>query len=155
MTSCSKPRGFILVESTQIRWFSRWSGWVGWSSRAVAQQRPWVSKLGLKGLSDYHSNETAVEADCGGPVGQINGLLSWHVYSKKESWKTALNLTEKGQNAVRKMKSTTGKKRTELLTLTLGEMHYGRNKGDDNDDGWEPVEPITSPCDSSSAKKSV
>jgi hypothetical protein len=29
----------------------------GWSSRAVAQRRPRVLKLGLKGLSDYHSNE--------------------------------------------------------------------------------------------------
>ncbi len=34
----------------------------GWSGRAVAQRRPRVSKLGLKGLSDYHSNEIAVEA---------------------------------------------------------------------------------------------
>jgi hypothetical protein len=28
-------------------------------------------------------------------VGQIIGLLSWHVYSKKESWKAALCLTKK------------------------------------------------------------
>ncbi len=32
------------------------------SGRAAAQRRPRVSKLGLKGLSDYLSNETAVEA---------------------------------------------------------------------------------------------
>jgi hypothetical protein len=31
-----------------------------------------------------------------GPMGQIKGLLSQHVYSKKESWKTPLSLTEKG-----------------------------------------------------------
>ncbi len=43
-----------MIESTQIRWF--------WSGRAAAQRRPRVSKLGLKGLSDYHSNEIAVEA---------------------------------------------------------------------------------------------
>jgi hypothetical protein len=36
--------------------------WGGRSGRAAAQQRPRVSKLGLKGLSDYHSNEIAVEA---------------------------------------------------------------------------------------------
>jgi hypothetical protein len=36
----------------------------GWSGRAVAQQRPRVSKLGLKGPSDYYSNERAVEAAC-------------------------------------------------------------------------------------------
>jgi hypothetical protein len=32
------------------------------SSSSVAQQRPRVSKLGLKGLSDYCSSEIAVEA---------------------------------------------------------------------------------------------
>jgi hypothetical protein len=32
-----------------------------WSGRALAQRRPRVSKLGLKGLSDYHSDEIAVE----------------------------------------------------------------------------------------------
>ncbi len=37
----------------------RWEG--GWSGRAAAQRRPIVSKLGLKGTSDYHSNEIAVE----------------------------------------------------------------------------------------------
>jgi hypothetical protein len=42
----------------------------GWSGSAVAQQRPIVSKLGLKGLSNSHSNEIAVEAARGGgPVG--------------------------------------------------------------------------------------
>jgi hypothetical protein len=39
-----------------------------------------------------------------GPVGQIKGLLSQNVYSKKESWKTAPNLTEKGQKAAHKIK---------------------------------------------------
>ncbi len=51
-----------MVESTQIRWFLRRSGRGGWSDRAIVQRRSKVSKLGLKGLSDYHSNETAVEA---------------------------------------------------------------------------------------------
>jgi hypothetical protein len=70
--------------------------------------------------SDYHSNEKAVKAARRGPVGIIKGLLSGHVYSKKESWKTALSLTEKGQKAARQMKSTTDKKE-ELLTLTPGD----------------------------------
>ncbi len=105
-----------MVESTQIRWSSRQSGEGGWSSRPVSQRRPRVSKLGLKGLTDYHSNETAVEAARWGPVGRIKGLLSLH-YSKKDSYKTALSLTEKGQKAARQMKSTTDIKE-ELLTLT-------------------------------------
>ncbi len=33
----------------------------GWSVRAIAQLRPRVSKLGLKGLSDYYTSEIAVE----------------------------------------------------------------------------------------------
>ncbi len=61
-TFCFRPREITLMESTQIRWFLRWSGRGGWSGRAVAQQRPRVSKLGLKWPSDYHSNEIAVEA---------------------------------------------------------------------------------------------
>jgi hypothetical protein len=40
-----------------------------WSGRAVDQQRPGVSKLGLKGLSDYYSNKIAVEVARRGPVG--------------------------------------------------------------------------------------
>jgi hypothetical protein len=43
-------------------------------------------------------------------VGRRKGLLSPHVYSKKESWETALNLTEKGPKAARQMKRTTDKK---------------------------------------------
>jgi hypothetical protein len=40
-------------------------------------------------------------------VGRIKGLLSQHVNSKKESWKTAVSLTEnKGQKAACQMKST-------------------------------------------------
>ncbi len=45
-----------------------------------------------------------------GPVGQIKGLLSRHVYSIKESWKAALCLTSKGQKAACQRKSTTDKK---------------------------------------------
>jgi hypothetical protein len=51
-----------LIKSTQIRWCWKKSGGGGWSGRAAAQRRPRVSKLGLKGLSDYHSIEIAVEA---------------------------------------------------------------------------------------------
>jgi hypothetical protein len=38
------------------------SGGGGWSSRAGAQRRLRVSKLGLKGLSYFYSSEIAVEA---------------------------------------------------------------------------------------------
>ncbi len=61
-TSCIKLKRDFLVESSQIGWFSRQSSMGGWFGRAATQWRPRVSKLGLKGLSDYHSNETAIEA---------------------------------------------------------------------------------------------
>jgi hypothetical protein len=96
-------KGIILVKSTQIWWFSKWSGRGGWSGRAIAQRRPRVSKLGLKGLSDYHSNETALEAARQGASEPNKGLLSWHVSQKGElkssSWlnkkKAKGNLPEK------------------------------------------------------------
>jgi hypothetical protein len=47
----------------------------GWSGKAVAQQRSRVSKLGLKGLSNYYSNEIAVEATRRGTVGRIKGYF--------------------------------------------------------------------------------
>ncbi len=59
-----------MVESTQIRWFLRRSGWGGWSGTAIAEQRQRVSKLGLKGLSDCHSNKIAAEAARLGASGQ-------------------------------------------------------------------------------------
>ncbi len=65
----SSQRGIILVKSTQIRRFSRQSGGGGWSGRAVAKQRPRVSKLGLKGLSNCHSNETVAETARQGVIG--------------------------------------------------------------------------------------
>jgi hypothetical protein len=68
-----QAKGGSLVESTQIRWFSRWSGGVGWSGRAVAQQMPRVSKLGLSGLSDYYSNEIEVKAARRGARGPKKG----------------------------------------------------------------------------------
>jgi hypothetical protein len=49
--------------------FSRRSGGGGWFSRAVAQRRPRVSKLGLKELSNYYSNKMAVEAARQGAIG--------------------------------------------------------------------------------------
>ncbi len=81
-----------MVESTQIRWFSRRSGGGGWSSRAVAQQMPRVSKLGLKQLSDYFSNETGVEVarqEAGGP--NKKATLTEYLL-KKETWTTASSL---------------------------------------------------------------
>jgi hypothetical protein len=56
----------------------------GWSGRAVAQQRQRVIKLGLMGLSDYHSNEIAVESARRGARGPYNKGYYHRTYTKKE-----------------------------------------------------------------------
>ncbi len=55
-----------MIESTQIRWFSIRLGGGGWFGRAL---RPRVSKLGLKGPSDYYSNDIAVHTTSRGASG--------------------------------------------------------------------------------------
>jgi hypothetical protein len=57
----------------------------GWSGRAIAQRRPSVSKLELKGLFDYHSNEIAVKAARREAGGLNKGLLSRNIYSKERA----------------------------------------------------------------------
>jgi hypothetical protein len=66
----------------------------GWSGRAVAQQRPRVSKLGLKGLSDYDSNEIEVKAARQGACGPNKRATLTDALSKRESCATAPSLTE-------------------------------------------------------------
>jgi hypothetical protein len=53
-------------------------------------------------------------------VGWIKGLLSLNIYSKRESWTTALSLNEQGQKGGSPEKNTTIKK--ELLTLSPGNV---------------------------------
>ncbi len=72
-----------MVKSTQIRWFSKQSGGGGWSGRAVAKRRPRVSKLGLKGLSHSHSNETAVKAARWGASGLNKKGYSHKIFTQK------------------------------------------------------------------------
>ncbi len=66
---------------------------------------------------------------------------------QKENWKEVLRLTEKRVKGATREKAPRIKKK-ELLILTSGDDAYGRNEGDGDDDGWEPVVLITSPCDS-------
>ncbi len=79
-----QAKGITLIESTQIRWFSRWSGRGG---RAEAQRRPRVSKLRAKGLFNYHSNEIVVEAVRWGASGPNKRATLTTCLLKKESWK--------------------------------------------------------------------
>jgi hypothetical protein len=59
-------------------------------------------------------------------VGQIKGLLSWNTYSKRDSWTTALSLTEQRAKGSARRKNTTLKKDLLSLlprvTLQMGEV---------------------------------
>jgi hypothetical protein len=104
------PFWIILVNSTQIRWFSRWSGGEGWTGRAISQRRLRVSKLELKGLSDYHSNETAVQAarqETSGPNKRTT--LMTRLLKKGELEKSSKH-DWKGQKAAHHIKRTMDKK---------------------------------------------
>ncbi len=68
--------------------------WGGWSGRAIDQQRPRISKLGLKGLSYYHSNEKAVEAARQEASGLNKRATLMEYLFKRESLTTALSLTK-------------------------------------------------------------
>jgi hypothetical protein len=104
-----------LVESTQIRWFSRRSGGGGWSYTAIAQRRSRVSKQVLKGLSDCHFNETAVKAAKQGASGPSKKGYSHKIFTQKR---------RAGKQPTRE--SSTDKKK-ELLYLTPVYIADGRS----------------------------
>jgi hypothetical protein len=74
-------------------------------------------------VSDYHSNEAAVEAARLGDS-ELNKGATLMGYLLKESWTTALSLTEQGQMGLPE-KNTTSKK--ELLTPTPCNVADGRS----------------------------
>jgi hypothetical protein len=55
----------------------------------------------------------------GGPMGRIKRATLKKYLIKKESWKTASGLTNKGQKAARQRKNTTDKKGNCLLWLRV------------------------------------
>ncbi len=118
--SASSQRRIILVKSTQIRWFLRRSGGGGWSCRPVAQRRPTVSKIGLKGLSNYHSNETVVEAARWGASGlNKRATLTEYLLKKREPDNSSKPNWTRAKGSLPE-KNTTSK--NELLILTPGNV---------------------------------
>jgi hypothetical protein len=69
-----------------------------------------------------------------GPVGQIKGLLSRHVYSKKRAEKQLFAWLEKCKRQPAREKAPQIKMK-ELRTLTPDDDAEGNNEGDDDDDG--------------------
>jgi hypothetical protein len=121
-----QAKGITLIESTEIRWFSRWSGGGSWSGRAEAQRRPRLSKLRAKRLSDYHSSEAVVEAARRGASG-LNKRATLTTYLlKKGELKSSSLLDWKGQKAAHQRKGTTDKKER---TLTLNSRCCCRREG--------------------------
>jgi hypothetical protein len=81
----------------------------------------------------------------GKPVGQVRDTLTEYLL-KRENWTTALSLTEQGQKTARRRKIPRIKKSYSLLLQVT--MQMGQVEVEEDDDEREPVEPITSPCDS-------
>jgi hypothetical protein len=73
----------------------------------------------LKGLSDYHSDETAVEAARRGSCGPNKKGYSHKTSTQKRELTSALSLTEQRAKGSPPEKNTTDKKK-ELLTLACG-----------------------------------
>ncbi len=111
-----QAKGITLIKSTQIRWFSRWSGGGGWSCRAEVHQRPRVSKLRAKGLSDYHSSEILLKAARQGASGpNKRATLTTYLLKKVELKSSSLLDGERAKGSPPE-KSTMNKKER-LLTL--------------------------------------
>jgi hypothetical protein len=87
-----------------VKTFRNWLGKQFYLCFHISQQRPRFSKLGLKGLSDYHSNKIAVEAARQEPTIQIKKAALTEYLLKKRELDTALSLTEKGQKAAHQKK---------------------------------------------------
>jgi hypothetical protein len=109
--------------SPQMRWFLRWSSRGGWSGRVVAQRRPRVSKLGLKGPSGYYSNGIEVEVarwEASGP--NKRATITKYLFKEREldnsfnpNWIRAKGSLPEKNTAIRK----------ELLTLSPGNVAEG------------------------------
>jgi hypothetical protein len=103
-----------LLESPQIRWFSRWSGG---EAGPVEQNSVEAKSLNTKGQGTVRLllQWATVDAARRGPVGQIKGY-SHDIFTKeKESWKAALYWSTKGQKAACQRKSIPVKKKEPLL----------------------------------------
>jgi hypothetical protein len=79
---------------------------------------------------------------------------------KKESWKTAPGLTNNRQKEACQKKASRIKKDSAYSNCGW-HLQMEEVEDDDDNDEWQPVKPITSPCDSNSgywgwsARKSV
>jgi hypothetical protein len=138
-----QAKGITLIKSTQIRWFSRWSGRGGWSGRAKLSGGQ-ESQTKAKGLSGCQQPK---QPD-GGLEGQIKNY-SYDKLLKETELKAALNWsTRRGKGSPPKKAPWLKKEKTLTLGFKLAVVEGGGVDGDEVADEWEPGVPITSPCDS-------
>ncbi len=81
---------FLKLMKMTMKTYRNWLGKQFFLCFHISQRRPRFLKLGLKGLSDYHSSEIAVEAARRGPMIQIKKATLTEYLFKKESWTTQL-----------------------------------------------------------------
>ncbi len=140
---CTRPRGITLIEFTQIKRFSRWSGGGGWSlllqakslktnlsdhqARDRSDQMVLVTASREAGLCERRPNSRL----------QSQMMLKWEL--ENNSWQSR-SLTKTGW--------VRAKTRVNLLFL-VGSGEW-RVVVDEDDDEWEPIKLILGPCDSDS-----
>ncbi len=120
--------------SSPLRWFSRWSGRGGWSGRAVAQQRTRDSKLGLKGLSNYRSNETAVKAARQGASGPNKRATLTKCLLEKGELENSSKLDWKRAKGSPQNKKASHIKRKNCLLQLRVTLQMGEDEDGDDDD---------------------
>jgi hypothetical protein len=101
-----------------------------WSGRAEAQQRPRVSKLRAKGLSDYHSSEAVVEAARrGASEPNKRASLTKYLLKKRGDAKQLFARLKKRQKVARQRKAPRIKRKNAYSKL-WGVVAEGRGDGD-------------------------
>jgi hypothetical protein len=93
-TYCAKLRGITLIESTQIKWFSKWSDGEGWSLLSEAKSLKTTSKKAIRlestqirWFSWYPCKRLVYVTG-----GWLKGYTLWGCSS--ESWKTTVDSQE-------------------------------------------------------------
>ncbi len=134
-----QAKGITGIKSTQIRWFSRWSGGGGWSSRALLSGGQESQVKGQEDVRLPHQWATT-EATRRGARRPNKELLSWQLTQRKQSlkhdWKQWLR-----------------KKKDAYSTLQSWSFRRGWCRGWWSRWWIRTRMPITGPCDSVTVPK--
>ncbi len=118
-----QAKGITLIESTQIRWFSRWSGGGGWSGRAKLCESESAKSLKTKGQGTFRLplKWTTAEADRLGATGPNKRATLTTYLLKERDLKAALHWsarqTGKGKRQPAKEKASRLKRKNAYSRL--------------------------------------